>query len=62
MLADAFPPNRQDLSVLRIVCRNGCTADLADPFLDALTALLSELRGQGRLMGRPAYFATAFHH
>lgn len=27
--AHTFPPNREDLSVLRVVCRNGFSADLA---------------------------------
>ncbi|OEV29883.1 glutamate decarboxylase [Streptomyces nanshensis] len=60
--AYTFPPNRQDLSVLRIVCRNGFTADLADMFMDDLSALLPELRGQGGPLGRPESVATAFHH
>ena len=32
--AYTFPPNREDLSVLRVVCRNGFSADLADLFLE----------------------------
>ena len=30
--AYTFPPKREDLSVLRVVCRNGFSADLADLF------------------------------
>ncbi|OEV08035.1 glutamate decarboxylase [Streptomyces nanshensis] len=60
--AYTFPANRQDLSVLRVVCRNGFTADLADLFMDDLMSLLPELRGQSRPLGRPASLATAFHH
>ena len=60
--AYTFPANRQDLSVLRVVCRNGFTADLADLFMDDLMSLLPELRGQSRPLDRPASLATAFHH
>jgi glutamate decarboxylase len=60
--AYTFPPNREDLSVLRIVCRNGFTADLADLFMDDLTSLLPELRSQSGPLQRPASVATAFHH
>ena len=34
--AYTFPPNREDLSVLRVVCRNGFSADLADLFVEDL--------------------------
>lgn len=57
--AYAFPPNRQDLSVLRVVCRNGFSEDLADLFLDDLGSLLPELRSQPAPMGK---VVTAFHH
>ncbi|WP_181766597.1 glutamate decarboxylase [Streptomyces albidus (ex Kaewkla and Franco 2022)] len=60
--AYTFPPNREDLSVLRIVCRNGFTADLAELFVEDLEALLPELRAQEAPLGRPASVATAFHH
>ncbi|NLU71354.1 glutamate decarboxylase [Streptomyces sp. HNM0575] len=60
--AYVFPPNRQDLAVLRIVCRNGFTADLADLFMDDMSLLLPELRAQSCPLGRPASVATAFHH
>ncbi|MEU7045217.1 glutamate decarboxylase [Streptomyces varsoviensis] len=60
--AYTFPPNRQDLSVLRIVCRNGFTHDLADLFVQDLTHLLPELRRQPGPLGRPEGVATAFHH
>ncbi len=46
MPAYTFPAHREDLSVLRIVCRNGFSHDLADLFLDDLTRLLPELRRQ----------------
>jgi glutamate decarboxylase len=35
--AYTFPANRQDLAVMRIVCRNGFSQDLADMFLEDLT-------------------------
>ncbi|MEU6079969.1 glutamate decarboxylase [Streptomyces sp. NPDC047108] len=60
--AYTFPPNRQDLSVLRVVCRNGFSADLADLFVEDLAALLPELREQPAPLGRPVSQATAFHH
>src|SRR5690242_13061224 len=34
--AYTFPANREDLSVLRVVCRNGFSADLAEMFLEDL--------------------------
>ncbi len=60
--AYSFPANREDLSVLRVVCRNGFSADLSDLFLDDLRTLLPELREQPGPMGRPEAVATAFHH
>ena len=62
MPAYSFPANREDLSVLRVVCRNGFSADLADLFLDDLRTLLPELREQPAPMERPEAVATAFHH
>ncbi|MEW9520765.1 glutamate decarboxylase [Streptomyces tubercidicus] len=60
--AYTFPENREDLSVLRVVCRNGFSLDLADLFLSDLQALLPELRDQPGPMQRPESVATAFHH
>ncbi|MEV7377026.1 glutamate decarboxylase [Streptomyces lydicus] len=60
--AYTFPPDREDLSVLRIVCRNGFSQDLADLFLSDLEQLLKELREQQGPLGRPENEATAFHH
>ncbi|QHC26181.1 glutamate decarboxylase [Streptomyces sp. GS7] len=60
--AYTFPPHREDLSVLRIVCRNGFSQDLADLFLTDLESLLPELRIQPRPLSRPENVATAFHH
>ncbi|MCC3770043.1 glutamate decarboxylase [Streptomyces sp. UNOC14_S4] len=60
--AYTFPPRREDLSVLRVVCRNGFSHDLADLFVDDLRSLLPELRRQPGPLGRPETMATAFHH
>jgi glutamate decarboxylase len=59
--AYTFPANRSDLSVLRIVVRNGFTHDLADLLLADLRRLLPELRAQPGPL-RPAHDATGFHH
>ncbi|MFI2436523.1 glutamate decarboxylase [Streptomyces sp. NPDC018693] len=60
--AYTFPPHREDLSVLRVVCRNGFSADLADLFLDDLTRLLPELRRQPHPLKGDKGAATGFHH
>ncbi|MFE7645235.1 glutamate decarboxylase [Streptomyces phaeoluteigriseus] len=60
--AYTFPPNREDLSVVRIVCRNGFSSDLADLFLDDLTRLLPELRRQPHPLTGDKEAATGFHH
>jgi glutamate decarboxylase len=60
--AYTYPANRQDLAVLRIVCRNGFSQDLADLLVDDLTRLLPELRRQPHPLNRPESKATAFHH
>ncbi|GGR43943.1 glutamate decarboxylase [Streptomyces netropsis] len=60
--AYTFPANREDLSVLRVVCRNGFSLDLAELFLDDLGTLLPELRRQPGPLDRPQAVATAFHH
>ncbi|MER8155088.1 glutamate decarboxylase [Streptomyces sp. NPDC094472] len=57
--AYTFPPNREDLSVLRVVCRNGFSEDLADLFLNDLGSLLPELRSQPAPLGK---VVKAFHH
>jgi glutamate decarboxylase len=44
--AYTFPADRTDLSVLRVVCRNGFSRDLADMLLADLTRLLPELKRQ----------------
>ncbi|MFJ9605386.1 glutamate decarboxylase [Kitasatospora sp. NPDC101176] len=61
--AYTFPDNRTDLSVLRIVCRNGFSKDLADLLLADLRRLLPELRRQPvplKELGVPV--REGFHH
>ncbi|MER6301627.1 glutamate decarboxylase [Kitasatospora sp. NPDC001539] len=61
--AYTFPANRQDLSVLRVVCRNGFSRDLADLLLADLNRLLPELRRQPvplKELGVPV--SEGFHH
>ncbi|MFF3309427.1 glutamate decarboxylase [Streptomyces sp. NPDC002952] len=60
--AYTFPPNREDLSVLRVVCRNGFSVDLAELFVDDLNRLLPELRRQPRPSTHDKGAATGFHH
>ncbi|PWI17151.1 glutamate decarboxylase [Streptomyces sp. Act143] len=60
--AYTFPPHREDLSVLRVVCRNGFSADLAELFVDDLRRLLPELRRQPHPLTRDKGAATGFHH
>ncbi|MGW5634036.1 glutamate decarboxylase [Streptomyces sp. NPDC003832] len=59
--AYTFPPNREDLSVLRVVCRNGFSTDLAGLLVDDLKQLLPELRRQSGPLARDEG-ATSFHH
>ncbi|TWG03996.1 glutamate decarboxylase [Streptomyces brevispora] len=60
--AYTFPANRQDLSVLRVVCRNGFSSDLAELLLEDLRLMLPELRAQEHPSSRDHGAATAFHH
>ncbi|MBT2506862.1 glutamate decarboxylase [Streptomyces sp. ISL-98] len=60
--AYTFPENRQDLSVLRVVCRNGFSADLAALLTESLEQLLPELRRQSHPTRQDRAVATAFHH
>jgi glutamate decarboxylase len=59
--AYTFPANREDLAVLRVVCRNGFHRDLADSFVDDLADLLPWLRRQSGPMLGPED-APSFHH
>ncbi len=60
--AYTFPANREDLSVLRVVCRNGFSADLGELFLEDLGRVLPELRRQPHPFTRDKGAATGFHH
>jgi glutamate decarboxylase len=61
--AYTFPADRTDLAVLRIVCRNGFSMDLADLLLADLNWLLPELRRQpGPMSEHGVQNRTAFHH
>ena len=59
--AYTFPANRTDLSVLRIVCRNGFTSDLALLFMEDLQRLLPELERQSEPLSVEEA-PQAFHH
>jgi glutamate decarboxylase len=57
--AYTFPADREDLAVLRVVCRNGFSQDLADVFLNDLRDVvkhLSDNRGQVKTT------RSGFHH
>ena len=58
--AYTFPANREDLSVLRIVCRNGFGHDLAELLLADLRSAVAELEDQGS--GPPLSGSSGFHH
>ncbi|KUJ67530.1 glutamate decarboxylase [Streptomyces albus subsp. albus] len=60
--AYTFPPHREDLSVIRVVCRNGFTTDLGELFIDDLSRLLPDLHRQSGPLHPPTAAATAFHH
>ncbi|MGW0119097.1 glutamate decarboxylase [Streptomyces sp. NPDC003327] len=60
--AYTFPAHREDLSVLRVVCRNGFSADLAGLLVEDLRRLLPELRRQPHPFTRDTAAATSFHH
>ncbi|MFJ1701980.1 glutamate decarboxylase [Kitasatospora sp. NPDC088346] len=61
--AYTFPDDRTDLSVLRVVCRNGFSRDLADMLLDDLRRLMPELRNQpAPLSSMGVETRSAFHH
>ncbi|MGW0818826.1 glutamate decarboxylase [Streptomyces viridiviolaceus] len=60
--AYTFPPHREDLSVLRVVCRNGFSADMADLLVADLERLLPSLRRQPHPLTHDRGAATGFHH
>lgn len=57
--AYTFPADREDLAVLRVVCRNGFSHDLAEDFLDDLRSAVDQLQqAPGDVSGGP----SGFHH
>jgi glutamate decarboxylase len=58
--AYTFPKNREDLAVLRVVVRNGFSADLAGLFLRDLEHLIPQLERQPQHLHDES--ATGFHH
>jgi glutamate decarboxylase len=59
--AYSFPANRTDLSVLRVVCRNGFSHDMGALFLADLERLLPELANECP-PGHSLPQRSAFHH
>ena len=60
MPAYTLPPDRTDLAVLRIVCRNGFSRDLADLFLRDLKQVTDSLTSDVAAAGSSG--PTSFHH
>jgi glutamate decarboxylase len=58
--AYTFPDNRADLAVLRVVCRNGFSLDMAGLFLDDLRAAVDDL--QTHAGHSPESGPTGFRH
>ena len=58
--AYTLPPNRQDLAVLRIVCRHGFSHDLSDLLLGHLRSAVTELNANAR--PGPRTGPSGFHH
>src|SRR5205085_5851382 len=56
--AYTFPENRTDLAVLRVVCRNGFSRDLAELFLSDLRTAVSDLQQAPTGLSGP----SGFHH
>ncbi len=59
--AYTFPADREDLAVLRVVCRNGFSHDLADLFMADLRDAVAHLSAGGRTQG-PRGGPVGFHH
>ncbi|MBV9819208.1 MAG: glutamate decarboxylase [Solirubrobacterales bacterium] len=61
--AYTFPPNRQDLSVLRVVVRSGMHPEMADQLLFDLRAITEQLQALDAPLPRPLASSTqAFAH
>jgi glutamate decarboxylase len=58
--AYTFPDNRSDLAVLRVVCRNGFSMDMAGLFLADLRAAVTDL--QTHAGESPESGPTGFRH
>ena len=58
--AYTFPDDRTDLAVLRVVCRNGFSHDLAELFFHDLRAVTQRLVTDPDAVGRTG--TTSFHH
>jgi glutamate decarboxylase len=58
--AYTFPADRTDLAVLRVVCRNGFSHDLAELFFHDLRAVTQRLVTDPDAVGRTG--TTSFHH
>jgi glutamate decarboxylase len=58
--AYTFPENRTDLAVLRVVCRNGFSMDLANLFLKDLKTAVDELQNES--VSTPSSGPAGFHH
>src|ERR1700712_3261588 len=58
--AYTFPADRQDLSVLRVVCRNGFSHDLAELFLQDLKHVTDALVANVQQVGSSG--PVSFHH
>ena len=56
--AYTFPEHREDLAVLRVVCRNGFSRDLADLFLQDLRSAVADLQQGSAAPSGP----SGFHH
>jgi glutamate decarboxylase len=56
--AYTFPPDREDLAVLRIVCRNGFGQELAASLVEHVHAVVNELEHNPV----PSTGSSAFHH
>ena len=63
LLASREIPRNEDLAVIRVVCRNGFSKDLADLLLADVNRLLPELHRQpGPMSEHGVENRTAFHH
>ena len=60
MPAYTFPADRTDLAVLRVVCRNGFSHDLADLFVRDLRQVTERLVNDAGSVGRSG--PASFHH